>query len=170
MIRNGNFPSLSASGVFVRASGSGSYGRIVISGLRSERNYTGVWACDNAYIEISNSVLSYNTYGLISTALTAGTKARINADHCVIAHNIDGVFVGDVLVAAVAQTVTISNSLIASNDNHGITTAPNGGCYVSFTTITGNSTGVNGAVVSVGNNRLMNNDFDGSFPGTIAQQ
>jgi hypothetical protein len=118
-------------------------GRATIENLHANANGTGVLVNGNAIATVRNSYFGGNGTGVKASTNAA---AVVNVHNSVITNNTFGV------VAANAGTVRLSNSMIASNSNTGLS---NDG--VSF-------------IVSLQGNDLVGNVFPGAFTSTVMKQ
>ena len=115
---------------------------------RAENNVgAGVWAYFDSSLTIRDSVMAGNDY----CGLRAGThNSTVYAEDCVVTNNGVGIL------------------------SEPVTWGPNVKIYVSHTLISGNNEGLrrplDGAIYSFGNNRLTNNNTNGSFTSTIQEK
>jgi hypothetical protein len=119
------------------------HGRATIENLHANANGTGVLVNGNAIATVRNSYFGGNGVGVQASA---NASAVANVHNSVITNNTFGI------TAANAATVRVSNSMIASNSNTGLS---NDG--VSF-------------IVSLQGNDLVGNVFQGTFTSTVIKQ
>ena len=111
---------------------------------------SGIFAGDNARVSVRDSVSAGNGFGFAARADTAGLTAELNIEDCLAANNSqDGLRAGG---GAGTAIVRVSNSTITNN-------AANGVFY-----------GLNGSILSRGNNTLEGNGGTNSFLATYASK
>jgi len=149
---DGAGPELFVKDTIARDNGTGVFLGNVFASIdrsRAENNVTaGVWAYFDSSLTIRDSVMAGNeNYGL-----RAGPhNSTVYAEDCVVTNN--------GAVGILSEPVTYG---------------PNVKIYVSHTMISGNNEGLrrplDGAIYSFGNNRLTNNNTNGSFTSTIPEK
>jgi hypothetical protein len=148
---DGEGPELFVKDTIARDNGTGILLRNVFASIdrsRMENNVTaGVWAEFHSSLTIRDSVMAGNDY----CGLRAGTSdSSVNVEDCV----------------ATNSGVGILSEPVSYGSNVKI--------YVSHTMISGNNLGLvrplDGAIYSFGNNRLANNNTNGTFTSKILEQ
>ena len=131
------------SGIFL-VSDSGT-ANVSIVRARLENNAYGLYAFENVRASVKDTIASGNS-GTGFTASSSSTTAELNLEGCVVSGNGTGIYASSISGIA---AVRVSNCSVTGND-------------------LGVSAGVNGTLLSRGNNTVEGNSTDGTFTGTYA--
>lgn len=132
------------------------------------RNSVGIWAFNGARVNIANSVVATNTFGIHGGNDGTSAVPEVNIDNCLVS-DAENVGIG----TQSGAIISVSNCLVSHN-GFGIQAIHGGLIRVSTSTITRNHTGVSGTfggtVLTFGNNRLAGNLTEGAFNDSIVLQ
>lgn len=138
------------AGISVQPGVNPASAQVSIDHCRFESNQNGVSAADKSQVTVRDSVAAGNTAsGFLATASAAGAT-EMNLESCVTTHN-----------GSYGIRATGSGGMTATIRSTNVTVMNNG---------TGLSAGVNGALVSFGNNRIAGNAMPGAFTATELEQ
>jgi hypothetical protein len=168
-VTNSSIHDNGAGGVFSASSGTLT---VSIDNTLFARNTTGASFGDGTAGSVHASTLSGGTTGILVAPPTAGKTATIEVRDCTISDN-SGVGVDATQTGAGSPLTLVSvvSTQVSGNSTGVRTTGTNSSAYVSDSTITRNTTGINPAsaatIVSGGDNRLVNNGSNGAFSSTV---
>jgi hypothetical protein len=138
------------AGISIQPGVSPASAQVSIDHCRFESNQNGVSAADKSQVMVRDSVAAGNTAsGFLATASAAGAT-EMNLESCVTTHN-----------GSYGIRATGSGGMMATIRAMNVAVMNNG---------TGLSAGVNGALVSFGNNRVAGNAMPGAFTDTQLEQ
>lgn len=106
-VRNNNV------GIALNSTSSTTTYKATLDRVRAENNTNGIWAKNNASLNVRDSIAAGNTSGFRATAGTTGRTAEMNLENCLAVGNTYGVHSGG--TAGATATVRISN--VSSVDN-----------------------------------------------------
>lgn len=139
VVRNG-----ASTAIFIRSLGG--IIQSVIDNCRIEGNgevASGIFAADNARVSVRDSVSAGNGFGFAARSDTVGLTAELNIENCLATNNgQDGLRAGG---GAGTAIIRVSNSTITNNSANGV------------------FHGLNGSILSRGNNTLEGNGGMNSF-------
>jgi Right handed beta helix region len=168
-VTNSQFNDNGTGGSFTASAGTLT---VSIDNTLFARNTTGLSFGDGTAGSVHGSTLSGGTTGISVAPPTSAQTATIEVRDCTIADNSGtGVNATQAGAASPLNLVSVVSSQVSGNATGVLVSGANSAAYVSDSTITRNTTGVNpassGTIVSGGDNRLVNNVADGAFSSTV---
>ena len=170
-VTNSQFNDNGTGGVFTASAGTLT---VSIENTLFARNTTGLSFGDRTAGSVHSSTMSGGTTGISVAPPTSAQTATIEVRDCTIADN-SGIGVNATQTGAGSplNLVSVVSSQVSGNATGVLVTGANSSAYLSDSTITRNTTGVNpassGTIVSGGDNRLINNVADGAFSSTVSK-
>jgi hypothetical protein len=100
-------------GIAVNSTSSTVWVTAALDRVRAENNTSGIWAKNNASLNVRDSVAAGNYSGFRATAGTTGRTGEVNLENCLSVGNTYGVHSGG--TAGANATVRVSNTSLISN-------------------------------------------------------
>jgi hypothetical protein len=102
-----------AIGIAVQSTSSTVWVTAALDRVRAENNTSGIWAKNNASLNVRDSVAAGNYSGFRATAGTTGRTGEVNLENCLTIGNTYGIHAGG--TAGANANVRVSNTSVISN-------------------------------------------------------